>query len=275
MTAGLGLSTTKDASQLFGGAFEAEPEGWFLNGPDGRPLKASGKPIKGWIWHHDFHKGIDQYGALGTDLFALEAGKVLSINRTIGEIVVGIRGQANSRYSLNHCVKELVAVGAIVSKGQHIAEMGDFGNAKGVHVHTMVEFREKVWEKGSDGIYRLVTRWIAYDPALFMPHGSLKMGPYTSVGIKPGGIVPCGRLLYDGRIYPIRKITINDGTNVRVKPDTTSAPLLLTTAVTPASELNEVPGGPYKLSGVPGEMWAEVKLADARVGYVAKPLIKV
>jgi murein DD-endopeptidase MepM/ murein hydrolase activator NlpD len=266
----LGLATTRPCSQLFGGTFSAEPEGWFVNGANGRPLKGYGSKFPGSIWHLDFHKGIDQYGPLGADLLALEAGKVVSINKAIGEVVVQIRGQANSRYQINHCNSILVAVGDSVARAQHIAEMGKLGNASGVHSHTMVLFKEKA----SDGI----TRWMAYDPALFSPASSYKMGPYSSVGVPDYGVVPGGSMIYDDRIYPIRAITINDGTNVRKLPDPTSDKLTTTTGVTPASQVNEIPGGKYTIAGVDGTLWAKVKLpinGTLSTGYVAKPLIKV
>lgn len=267
--AGLALATTRPVSQLFGGAFSAEPTGWVKYGANGRPLKAYGSKFPGAVFKNDLHKGIDQYGPLGSDLKALEAGKVVAVDKVLGNITIQIRGQANSRYLLGHCEKELVAVGDTVSRGQHIGEMGDEGHAKGVHVHTGLMFREK----GSDG----VTRWIWYDLARFVPAGSLKMGIYSSVGVKPGELVPGGDMIYDDRIYPIRSVTINDGVNIRKLPDTKAEVLVTTKAPTPATQLNEVLGGDYTSDGVK-DLWAKVRVAIKgvpTVAFVAKPLITV
>lgn len=266
----LARATDSPVSQRFAGSATAEPEGWFINGVDGRPLRASRTPVPKWIYHHDFHQGLDQYGAIGSDLLAIEAGRVISVNRSIGQVVIAFRGHTDSRYSFNHCNSILVSVGASVSKGQHIAEMGKLGNATGSHVHLEISF------KSAD-------RWTQWDPARFYPPRSFRFGlPYRADQVAkhacdPDGYLYGGSHLYDEHIYPIRQVTINDGTNVRAQPDTHSAKLLLTTAPTPAVQLNEIPGGEYEIGGVTGTLWAKVKLPIGGVsttGYVAKPLLK-
>jgi hypothetical protein len=141
--------------------------------------------------------------------------------------------------------------------------MGRRGNATGVHVHTQLE----VYENG---------RWVQYDVARFMPAGSLKLGDYSypGLGYAPYTTLHGGDLVYDGRIYPIRPIEINAGVNVRTLADVKSAAIAQTTTSTPATQLNEIPGGAYEVGGVAGTFWAKVKLASGQIGYVAKPLIK-
>lgn len=273
--------TSLPVSQRYGGAAGAEPVGYYVNHTDGRPLKAYGTRFPGSIYKHDFHKGLDQYsgGVIGGTLVALQAGTVIqrAVDGTGSRFIrVQITGHPNSRYWYGHLSGFLVPLGAKVTQGQPIAKLGNSGLSTGPHVHTQLEFREK----GSDG----VTRWLAYDVARFCPPKSFRFGAgYRAAQIAAGNCDKEGYLFggshqYDDRIYPIRAISINSGSNVRKSADTSSDVLLLTTAATPATQINEVPGGEYTIGGVAGKMWAKVKLSIngvPTIGYVAKPLIKV
>jgi murein DD-endopeptidase MepM/ murein hydrolase activator NlpD len=263
------VPTTSPVSQRFAGQASAEFPGYFVNAADGRPLKAYKAAFPGSLYHAHFHRAIDLYGALGTPILAIEAGTVVFAgdDGAGGKLIrVMIQGHTDARYIADHCNSFSVSLGQKVAKGQVIAKMGKTGMADGVHDHFGIEFLES-------------GRWMAYDPARFYPVHTFRYGTaYRADAIKYGwsdkdGYLIGGSHLYDDHIYPIRSITVNAGVNVRALPDTHAAVLLLTTAVTPASQLNEIPGGAYTLGGVTADTWAKVKL-PAGVGYVAKPLIK-
>ena len=272
-------------SQRFGGAAKAEPPGYYVNDKDGRPLKAYGTRFSAAaIYQVDLHKAIDQYGAIGTPLAAIADGTVAQIgtfNNGAKFIRVLFRGHTDSRYSFTHCDSFLVAVGAKVTKGQIIAKSGATGTRDSAgklhpHLHLMIEIKEK----GADG----VTRWMSYDPARFYPARTFRFGSvYRAAQIEKGtcdaeGYLWGGTHVYSDAIYSPRPVTINPGANVRVGKDTTAAVLITTTATTPATQINEVPGGEYTIGGVKNTLWAKVKVPISGVlttGYVAKPLIKV
>ncbi len=84
----------------------------------------------------DFHMGIDIPAAVGTDIYAVQSGKVVvaQSHSSYGNyIVVDHGGGISTLYA--HCSKLLVKVGDSVVQGDHIAEMGSTGNSTGSHVH--------------------------------------------------------------------------------------------------------------------------------------------
>lgn len=265
---GLSEPANLPVSQAFAGAYYLEPAGYiaYLNG---HPLKASAGAFPGGVYRHDLHKGLDEYGPVGTVLGAMEAGTVSEAftDGTGARVIrVLIRGHANTRYQYTHCASFLVGVGTKVVHGQPIAKLGNSGAlSTGAHNHLEVQIKETA----RDG----VSRWMSYDPARFCLAGTFRFG--SGYG---GAVIFGGDMIYDERIYPVRGVTINPGTNVRAEPNTASAVLLTTTAATPATQVNELPGGGYEISGVKGYLWAKVKLViggKPATAYVAKPLIKV
>jgi murein DD-endopeptidase MepM/ murein hydrolase activator NlpD len=270
---GLAEPANLPVSQAFAGSFYMEPPGYVAYS-GGRPLKAYGSKFPGSAYRHDLHRAIDAYGSVGTPLGAMEAGVVANIfTDGVGTkiIRVKIRGHSTVRYSFAHCASFLVPEGAKVARGQPIAKLGKSGKyTTGAHNHLSVEIREK----GSDGVWR----WIAYDPARFCPPGTFRFG--GQYGPSGGGTVLFGGdMVYDDRIYPIRPVTINTNVNVRAGKDTDTAVLFTASAVTPASQINELPGGSYEINGTKGVLWAKIKVKNPSglivTAYVAKPLIKV
>jgi murein DD-endopeptidase MepM/ murein hydrolase activator NlpD len=282
MALGRPIAPSLLVTQRAGGSYHnpttgiGEPPGYFVKGSNGLYLKGYGSKFPGSTYQKYLHKGLDLTGSLEAAVQAIEAGTVVKVNATIGQIVVRFQGHTESFYGAVHCNSIAVAVGAKVAKGQRIGGMGKKGNASGIHDHLTIE----VIEKGSDG----VKRRLFYDPVRFYPPRTFRYKlAYRAAAIAAGladadGYLPGGDLMYADAIYPIRAVTVNDGVYVRSKPDKAAPPLTLTTSVTPATQVNEIPGGDYTLGGVTANLWAKVRLPIAGVvttGYVAKPLIKV
>lgn len=110
--------------------------------PSGRPVR------KGWLsskfgyrshpitGKREMHRGVDYAGKKGTPILAVAAGIVtMSGSRYgYGNLVEVNHGNGMvTRYG--HNLKNLVAVGERVRKGQAIAEMGSTGRSTGPHVH--------------------------------------------------------------------------------------------------------------------------------------------
>ncbi|MBQ4556331.1 MAG: peptidoglycan DD-metalloendopeptidase family protein [Clostridia bacterium] len=92
----------------------------------------------------DFHMGIDIPAAVGTDIYAAEGGTVVlsQWHYSYGNyMIVDHGGGVSTLYA--HCSKLLKKVGAKVSKGDHIAEMGSTGSSTGSHLHFEVRVNGK------------------------------------------------------------------------------------------------------------------------------------
>ncbi|MBQ9429096.1 MAG: peptidoglycan DD-metalloendopeptidase family protein [Clostridia bacterium] len=92
----------------------------------------------------DFHTGVDIPAAVGTDIYAVQDGKVVvaTSHYSYGNyIVVDHGGGISTLYA--HCSKLLVGVGDTVKQGDHIAEMGSTGNSTGSHLHIEVRVNGK------------------------------------------------------------------------------------------------------------------------------------
>jgi hypothetical protein len=125
------------------------------------------QPYKGWQQYLHYHGGLDVAGATGVPLLALEAGRVTYAGWKDGGggLVIEVEVRPGTHYSFAHCSAFLVGVGAIVQKGQHIANIGATGWVTGSHVHVAVEINEL----GPDGYYR----WLVWNPKLFMAGGAM------------------------------------------------------------------------------------------------------
>lgn len=86
---------------------------------------------------HDPHKGIDIAAPVGTHVRAAESGKVLfsGVGPEGYGLMVIIQHDSNLVTVYAHNRANLVREGQRVVKGQHIAYVGDSGNAKGPHLH--------------------------------------------------------------------------------------------------------------------------------------------
>lgn len=100
----------------------------------------------------DFHSGVDIPSAVGTDIYAVQDGKVVvaTSHYSYGNyIVVDHGGGISTLYA--HCSKLLVKVGDTVKQGDHIAEMGSTGNSTGPHLHIEVRVNGKHQDPISNG----------------------------------------------------------------------------------------------------------------------------
>ncbi|MBQ8508387.1 MAG: peptidoglycan DD-metalloendopeptidase family protein [Clostridia bacterium] len=90
-------------------------------------------PISG---QQEFHNGIDIPAAYGTDIYAANAGTVITATYhwSYGNYVMVDHGGGKvTLYA--HCSKLLVKVGDKVTKGQVIARVGSTGSSTGNHLH--------------------------------------------------------------------------------------------------------------------------------------------
>ena len=86
--------------------------------------------------HGRMHKGVDMASSLNTPIYATADGvvKFSGVQRGFGNIVILDHGGGFQTYyaHLNH---RLVTVGETVSRGDHIADMGNTGHSTGTHLH--------------------------------------------------------------------------------------------------------------------------------------------
>ena len=129
--------------------------------------------IEGYHKHVHFHPGIDRAAPHGTNVLAMEKGKVLFAGwkDDISGIVVTVEIRPGTEYSVNHLhrVATRAQVGRIVQRGDKIGEVGMTGLATGPHVHEGVSIR--------DGHGRS----ILWNPNVFFRGGSRANDPH----IKP------------------------------------------------------------------------------------------
>ncbi|CAN5763338.1 hypothetical protein BH23ACT10_BH23ACT10_33470 [soil metagenome] len=89
------------------------------------------------------HLGVDILAPIGTPSYAYENGTVTRMNgNSLGGISLYLRGNSGNVYYYTHLsgYKAGVSVGQKVSAGQHIAYVGDTGNAAGIpHLHWEVQ----------------------------------------------------------------------------------------------------------------------------------------
>jgi murein DD-endopeptidase MepM/ murein hydrolase activator NlpD len=84
------------------------------------------------------HKGVDVFAPYGSPVYAVESGVVVSTrSNSLGGITITLRGNGGDEYYYAHNSANLVTTGERVEVGEHIARVGDSGNAKGTspHVH--------------------------------------------------------------------------------------------------------------------------------------------
>lgn len=82
------------------------------------------------------HQGIDLAAPTGAPIYAASAGTVLHSGWEAGygnSVVIDHHNGTQTRYA--HCARTLAKAGAVVLKGQHIAEVGSTGHSTGPHLH--------------------------------------------------------------------------------------------------------------------------------------------
>jgi len=91
------------------------------------------------------HKGIDLGGVYGQDIYASDGGTVIRAETLdgYGRTIV-IEHDNGERTVYAHLSAYTVSVGEAVSQGDKIAEMGDSGNANGVHLHFEIRNQDNV-----------------------------------------------------------------------------------------------------------------------------------
>lgn len=88
------------------------------------------------------HEGVDFPAEVGTPIKAAAAGVVTNIEKhpTYGNLIEVDHGnELSTRYA--HCSKILVRPGALVKRGQTIAEVGNTGRSTGPHLHFEVRIK--------------------------------------------------------------------------------------------------------------------------------------
>lgn len=149
-------------TQVFGRVgLDYEPAGW-RRVAGGAPWQASYvRPTEsGWTFYKDLHFGTDWDCPGGTELLAMEKGKVVDVGFTTGRgryVVVRIDG-TDCRYRFQHLRQALVKVGDAVERGQVIALSGNTGVSTGSHLHV------EIW-RGSQG------SGVRYNPTRLMVGG--------------------------------------------------------------------------------------------------------
>lgn len=107
-------------------------KGWLTSRYGYRVSPFTGKP--------QFHAGLDIAGALGTDVLAPAAGRVVFAGKRgpLGNSIVIDHGHG-VRTQYGHTNDVLVRVGQTVERGQVIATLGNTGRSTGPHLHYVVE----------------------------------------------------------------------------------------------------------------------------------------
>ena len=162
--------------------------------------RAYWQPFNGGTFRSHFHPALDLAAGSGTPILASEAGRVVesyfdSQNGGGNKVTVEIR--PNVRYTSNHMKSRAVGVGAYVKRGQVIGYVGTTGWSTGNHDHFVVTIKET----GADG----VSRTFLYNPALFLPGGSMSGDPRIAPVSAPAST---GAVVVNG-----------PGINIRTTPD--------------------------------------------------------
>jgi hypothetical protein len=198
-----GATTTQPFGKPAASVASLEPAMWAVRD------KAYWLPFPGATSHAHFHPGIDRGASDGTDIVAMEAGRVLfagfldHVNGT--QIEVEIR--PGVKYTVNHLQRVLpgIAPEVRVARGQTIAEVGHSGVTTGPHGHVGLSITET-----TDG----VPRTFLFNPALFMAGGAMandpRIKPLTTAATGPTTLtgVPGGRARVAG-----------PNCNIRLTPD--------------------------------------------------------
>lgn len=89
----------------------------------------------GW----QIHKGVDIAAPMGTPLYAMHDGTVLTAgwHNLFGNTVI-VQDDDNRQIRFAHCSALFVTVGQKVKRGENIAMVGSTGNSTGPHVHVEV-----------------------------------------------------------------------------------------------------------------------------------------
>ncbi len=92
-----------------------------------------------------FHQGLDIAGEIGLNVYATGSGSVICVhhgrNGYGNEIIIDHGFGYQTRYA--HLYKIMVNKGDKVSKGQHIADLGNTGRSTGPHLHYEVLYNFK------------------------------------------------------------------------------------------------------------------------------------
>jgi murein DD-endopeptidase MepM/ murein hydrolase activator NlpD len=116
--------------------------------PTSLPLEASwnassfGWRVDPFTGEADMHPGVDFPAETGTPIRSAAAGIVVNVEKhpSYGNVVDVDHGdELVTRYA--HCSKVLVQAGALVKRGQLIAEVGTTGRSTGPHLHFEVRIR--------------------------------------------------------------------------------------------------------------------------------------
>lgn len=106
------------------------PSDWPVKGQVTSGIGMRPSPVTGAM---EYHAGLDIPKPIGTPVHASGDAVVQSIDEQLGTIVLNHGQEITTQYA--HLSKILVRHGALVRKGQKIAEVGNKGKSTGPHLH--------------------------------------------------------------------------------------------------------------------------------------------
>jgi len=217
-----------------------------------RPAPSVERPL-GACAH--FHRAIDfGNGQYGADLLAVAAGVVTQAGlNPDGALVVVVNAGNGWFYGHAHLQDKVVSVGAHVSVGQKLGDLGMSGHAYGPHDHFAVKsgLTEAAYFWGD-----LHGKWTDPWPLLAQNVTVHPKGPGVNIRTTAGSGSTPG---------PLYATTAADGT-IRLPNGTSLGP-----TATPRSWGGTVAGASYSVGGVSGSTWERVSLGGA-YRFVASPL---
>lgn len=111
--------------------------------------------------YSDTHDGVDLAAALGTPIYAADAGEVTESGTADGYGQwIRIRHADGSVTEYGHMYERFAAVGDTVTAGQHIASVGSEGQSTGPHLHLEVHL-DGGYGFGDDPLAYLSARGVA------------------------------------------------------------------------------------------------------------------
>lgn len=141
------------------------------------------------------HEGVDFPAPAGTAIFAAAAGVVINVERhaQYGNLIEIRHGnEISTRYA--HASVVLVKTGAVVKRGQKIAEVGTTGRSTGPHLHFEVRVRGE-----------------AQNPNRFLEEASklAKLNPGADDALLNVGALPAAKPIVQAAVAPVAQPAIH------------------------------------------------------------------
>lgn len=139
-------------------------------------LKCRANKFTAGVRYDDVHPAVDIACPVGTDVFAVESGKVVAagVYASTGEKYLMIRIHRDAKQQTlafyTHLSRVTVAVGASVKRGQKVALSGNSGMSTGPHLHFEVRTGSvdlEPWTSTSNG------SWYRWNPVRLKTGGDM------------------------------------------------------------------------------------------------------